>query len=164
MSRPLLWQWDGEAMRPASPGMAKEADAIFVIGERYRLGIVEERSQASHNHFFAEIQSLHDTLPDHWRGLLPSPEHLRKYALIRAGYCDTTTFPCASKAEAERWAANLRPIDSFSLVEVRGSVVVLHRAHSQSKKEMGPKVFQESKDAVFDQIAIILGTADRRAA
>ena len=34
---PLRYQWDGEAMRPATRYWAREADKRFVVGETYTL-------------------------------------------------------------------------------------------------------------------------------
>jgi hypothetical protein len=87
----------------------------------------------------------------------PTPEHLRKYALIRTGQYVETVYPAASKAEAERFARWFRADDEFALVHVDGCLVTVRRAKSQSKRAMGGKEFQASKTRVLDFIALLVG-------
>lgn len=152
MSAPLPFIWNGEAME-IDPRFRKQADKDFVIGERYRMTVQEERSAASHNHYFAILDTLWDTLPEHETERFPTVEHLRKYALIRAGYRDERSIVCASKAEAQRMAAFIKPIDEYAIVATSEAVVRVWTAQSQSKKAMGAKRFQESKDAVIGEVA-----------
>ncbi|MCK0312242.1 hypothetical protein, partial [Salmonella sp. 15E557] len=82
-----------------------------------------ERSDVSHNHFFASIKNGFDNLPDDLHEDFPTTEHLRKKALIRKGYCDERSIVCASKAEALRLAGFIRPMDDYAIVTARESVV-----------------------------------------
>jgi hypothetical protein len=153
---PLPFQWDGEAMR-ISPSFQRRADDAFVIGETYNLQPVEDRSAASHRHYFAAINEAWQNLPEALAEDFPTAEHLRKKALIRAGYRDERSFVCASKAEAVRLAAFLRPVDDFSLVSVNGTAVVQLTAKSQSVRAMGKAEFQKSKDDVLAALAAMIG-------
>src|SRR5690349_2757067 len=104
-SRPLPMQWDGEVMRPTR-GFARLADKAYVVGEVYTLVEADaSRSQASHRHYFAAVYDAWLNLPELDAERFPTVEHLRKYALIRAGYCDTREIVCSSKAEAVRLGA-----------------------------------------------------------
>jgi hypothetical protein len=105
-----------------------------------------ERSMRSHRHYFSALADLWDTLPERYatEQWAQSTEHLRKYALIKTGYCDTTTLVCKSDAEAQRVAAFMRPIDEFSIVLAKGATVVRYTAKSQSVKAMGNADFQQS--------------------
>src|SRR5690606_5859628 len=106
MSAPLLFRYEGEGeFRTASEYWAKRADIAYVIGETYKLVEHRDRSQSSHNHFFALISEAWQTLPDHLLEEYPTAEHLRKKMLIRCGYADERSIVCASKAEAQRVAA-----------------------------------------------------------
>jgi len=159
--RPLIvWEWNGEAMVPL-PRFHNLVNATFTVGERYKMEAHEERSHASHNHEFAVITEAWQSLPEHLANepWAQTPEHLRKYALIRCRYCNTQTYPCGSNAEAKRWAVNLRPLDEYSIVSVEGSTVYRFTAMSQSKRAMGPKVFQESKQAILEFIGDLIGVA-----
>jgi hypothetical protein len=143
---PMMMQWTGDSFRPVNSHFAGLADQELVVGERYRVTTLEERSARTHNHFFACVA-------DGWRNL---PDD--KKMLIRAGYCDETTITCASKAEALRAALHLWDIDTYAVVVPRGDVVSIYRAKSQSLKAMGKKEFQKSKDAVLELIDGLLGT------
>jgi len=145
---PILYQWDGESMVPFGR-FAREADAQFVVGERYRMAVVEDRSAVSHRHYFACVNDAWANLPEQYEGRWPTAEHLRKWALCKAGYCDERTIVTASKAEAQRVAAFIRPMDGYAIVTVSGPVVTVYTARSQDTRSMDRKTFQESKDAVL---------------
>lgn len=153
---PLAFQWDGEVMKPLN---ARRADAFYTVGMRYVMEPVNQRSDATHKHEFAWLREAWMSLPEHLADLphCASPEHLRKWALIRAGYSDSHTIVCSSKAEAIRVAAFIRPIDEFAVVVAMGATVTRYTAKSQSKRAMGAKDFQESKTAIMEVIAKMLG-------
>lgn len=156
---PINFRWDGEAMHPVSPRDAKASDETFVVGERYALAPVESRSTASHNHYFACIKDGWDNLPDSELDRFPSPEHLRKFALVKSGYANQSQIIASSRAEAVRLAAFIRPIDTYAIVTVTGCVVTSYTAQSQSIKAMGRAVFQESKHKVLNFIAALIGAS-----
>ena len=153
---PLLCEWTGEALKPLGR-YASEADKSLVVGERYRIAEHQERSLKSHNHFFASICEAWNNLPESLAERFDTPEKLRKYALIRCGYADQRQIVCASKAEAQRVAAFIRPMDEYAVVTVSEAVVAVYTAQSQSVRAMGNKAFQESKTKVLDYIASLVG-------
>ena len=158
MSAPMAFRWTGEAFEPL-PRFVRACDATFAIGEVHTLEALEDRSGASHRHYFAAIReswmSLRDDAADRFR----SPEALRKFALIRAGYADSTSMVAGSKAEAQRMAAFMRPMDEFAVITVEGATVTRWTAKSQSQKAMGKAAFQASKEAVLEVLADMLCTA-----
>lgn len=158
MPAPLYYRWKGDGFVPLGRH-AKLADQQFVIGQVYRLEVVEERSARTHRHQFAWLREAWLNLPEGYRyePWAQSPEHLRKWALIRTGWHDCQTFECGTKAEAQRWAAHLRPLDDFSVVIARGAIVERYTAKSQSVKAMGKNDFQASKTAVLEYVAGLLG-------
>lgn len=117
----------------------------------------EHRSRASHDHYFAAVQNAFDNLPESLSNDFPTAEHLRKWALIKAGYRDERTFVASSGNEAMRLAVYLRPIDSYAFCMVDGDRVTHCTAKSQSLKAMGKAEFQRSKDAVLRELAILIG-------
>lgn len=158
MSAPLLFRYEGEGeFRAASEYWAKRADLAYVIGETYKLVEHHDRSQSSHNHYFACLAEAWQTLPEHLLEEYPTVEHLRKKMLIRCGYADERSIVCASKAEAQRVAAFIKPMDSYAIVTVREAVVRVYTAQSQKMRAMGAKTFQESKTKVLDAVADLLG-------
>ena len=157
--RPVLMKWHGDCFAPNGKHWADLCDRQFVVGENYLIEEHRERSGKSHRHYFACVFHAWSNLPEtmaespaSW-----SPEHLRKYALIKAGYCDTQTYPCNSAAEAQRWAGRIRPLDDYAIVVVKGTVVVRYTAKSQSVKAMGSATFEESKKKVLAYLADLIG-------
>ena len=138
------------------PRFARRCDGIFVIGEKYTLEA--QRSEATHRHQFAWLRTAWENLPERYQSepWALTPEHLRKHALIETGWCDTQTYYCATKAEAIRWAQNLRPLDDHTKVSVAGTTVVRKRAKSQARGAMLKADFQASKQAILDYIAGLL--------
>lgn len=151
---PQPFRWDGEAMVPLRP---KLADQAYVIGETYAMVPHEDRSPKSHRHFFASVNEAWKNLPDDLAEKFPTADHLRKAALIKAGYRDERTIVAASRAEALRLAAFVRPMDEYAIVSTAGATVVVWTAKSQSERAMGRAEFQASKDAVLAILADLIG-------
>lgn len=157
MSVAMKWTWQGDAMTPADQRSRQLADQHLVVGESYRLTPHENRTGRSHNHFFACVHEAWQTMPDDMLDRFPSSEHLRKYALIKSGHCDMRTLVAASKAEAQRIAAFMAPMDGFALVVASEATVTIYTAKSMSKRAMGAKGFQNAKDDVFRVIGELIG-------
>lgn len=154
---PLPFVWNGEHMAPLNEHWSRRADAAYVVGETYNLVCHEERSSKSHRYFFANVNELWHSLPEHLSAEFPTPDHLRKRALIRTGFRDQRSIVCASKAEALRVAAFIAPIDAYAEISVSGAVVVHLTAQSQDLKSMDRKRFRESADAVIAWISDLVG-------
>lgn len=154
---PILFQWNGEALEPATGYWRKAADHYLTIGQRYRMVEEHERSNATHNHEFAWLQEAWNSLPDELFAQYPNSEILRKHGLIAKGYCTMVQHVCASAAEAQRLAAILKPYAAYALVVPRGTVVTVYTAVSQSKRAMGAKQFQQSKQALMEFVGDLLG-------
>jgi len=153
---PIVARWTGEELTPIGRSRA-DCDAELVIGQIYRLERIEDRSQASHAHQFAWLAEAWRNLPDDLVDDYPTPEHLRKRALIQAGYFDETIIDVGNRAGALRVATALRGIDDFAYVAVRGSIVVRRVAKSQARGKMDKRAFQESKTAIMEIIAGLIG-------
>jgi hypothetical protein len=156
---PLAFQWTEDGvMKPLNP---RRADAFYAVGERYLLEPVHQRSDATHRHEFAWLREAWMSLPEDLADQYPTTEHLRKRALIDAGYYDESITDAGSNAAAIRVASAFRAIDDFSLVIVRGPLVVRRTAKSQSRRAMKAKEFQESKTAIMEVIASMIGVSVR---
>lgn len=152
--RPQAFTWDGEAMVPKSSRLANQA---YTVGEVYLLAPHEERTTAAHNHEFAWLKDAWLNLPEEFSDQFPTPEHLRKRALIDAGFYDETIVDAGTVAAAIRVAAAFRAREEFSLVIVRGPIVVIRTAKSQSRRKMKKKEFQESKTAILEIVSGMIG-------
>lgn len=151
---PMTFAWNGEALVALN---GKLADRHFVVGETYRMVEHHERTSATHRHYFACLADAWENLPEHLAERFPTSEHLRKFALIRAGYRDERTIVASSRAEARRLAAFVTPLDTFAIVTVAESTVSVFTAKSQSHRAMGARDFQASKTAVLDVLANMIG-------
>ena len=159
---PILCAWTGEAFSPAGRIWAKRADERFVVGQEYMVEAHEPRSLQSHNHFFAALADAWQNLPEQMAETFASPDHLRRWALIKAGFRDERSIVCASKAEAKRLVAFIKPIDDYAVVVAHEAVVVVLTAKSQSMKAMGKRDFQASKDAVLQIVSDMIGSTTER--
>lgn len=147
--------WTGAAFEPLRR-FHNEIAASYGVGEIVSLAPHHERSQRSHGHYFVMVEECFTNLPEAYAGRWPTSEHLRKWALIKAGICDQRSIVTASKAEAQRLAAFMRPLDEYAVVDASEAVVTVYTAKSQSMKAMGKDAFQASKDAVLVILAGLL--------
>lgn len=155
----LHMRWEGDCLVPANAFWQRVADKNLVVGESYTFVEDHERSEKSHKHYFASIKDAWANLPEDLAERFMTPDHLRKYALIKCGYYEERTFIASSKAEARRIAAWTKPSDGFSIVSVNENVVIERTALSQKTKAMGRKRFQQSKTDVLEFVASLVGIA-----
>lgn len=153
---PVLCEWTGEEMRPAGHVWARRADEQWVVGARYLVEIRQERSEASHRHEFGWLHDAWLNLPEKLADLYPTVEHLRKRALIEAGYYNEDLIDAGTNAAALRVAAFARK-DDFALVIVRGPLVVVRTAKSQSRRHMDKAQFTASKSALLEIVSAMIG-------
>lgn len=155
---PLPFTWNGEAME-VRKGFQRQADAMFCVGETYRLAVVESRSEASHRHEFAWLREAWASLPFDLAMQHPTAEHLRKWALIQAGFCTVTDYACMFKTEAYRLAASLRQqTDEYAVVIVddENRAVRVLKPESQSVRAMGNERFKASKAAIMEVVSALI--------
>jgi hypothetical protein len=150
------YAWDGAAMRPL-PAFASSLTQRFAVGEVVSLEPALVRSQPTHRHYFACVREAWVNLPERFAARFPTEEHLRKYALIKAGFCDQRSIVCVSKAEARRLGAVLKPLDDYAIVAVADRLVTVITAKSQSAAAMSKAAFQASKQAVLGVLAEMIG-------
>jgi hypothetical protein len=117
----------------------------------YRLIVSAERSAASHRHYMACVAEAWANLPEHLADEFATPDQLRRWALIRTGYCDVVKVVSSRKS--------MRRIDGYSVITVDAEgTMTIRTARSQSYAAMGKKEFQESKDAVLGYLAQLIET------
>lgn len=131
----------------------------FDLNQNYRMEIERvsgERSDASHKHYMASVVQAWRNLPEKMASDYPTPDHLRKRALIKTGYYHLDSKVFDTPADANKAAAFIKPMDPFAVVLVKDCVVNHYRAKSQKFLRSGgmdKKEFQESKDAVLAFLA-----------
>lgn len=147
--------WDGEVMEPLDP---KLADRQYVVGEKYRLIPHQDRSKSSHGHYFACVAEAYKNLPEDATERYPSAEHLRKWALVKAGYRNERAIACETTDQALKVTALAKALDEYAVVVLRENTVMIYTAKSQSTRSMGRENFQKSKEAVLDVLTKMIGT------
>lgn len=151
---PQAFRWEGDSFVPLRP---KYADRELVVGRVYWLTEVRnvEPSGRSWRHMFAVIKKSWENLPEDLKDDYPTPEALRKRALIQAGFYDETVIEVSDTAAAGLLAAVLRRRNGLSHVIVRPGCVIQREAKSQ--KDMEREEFQRSKDAIFGIVSDLIG-------
>ena len=153
---PLIFRW--EAATNTMRCLSQRGGNYFADGERYILEAKEERSSASHRRFFASIHEAWKTLPEDTEKRFPSSEHLRKWALCKTGFADEEVISCDSANDAKKIAAFARKKDDFAVITVRGNIVSIYTAKSQSQRYMNNEEFKASVEGVERVIAELIGT------
>jgi len=139
------------------PRLPRHADRMFTVGQVYTLVEHVETSSKSLRHQFAWLREAWANLPEHLADEFPSAEHLRKRALIQAGFYNETVIDAGSNAAALRVATYARHKDQFAHIVVRGPLVVERTALSQSLREMDHTRFQASKTALLETVSAMIG-------
>lgn len=159
MTTPITYYCTGEALVPLRR-FDNRFKSEFEKGKRYQMEEIEQRSGKSHRHFFASVAEAWSNLPEEYAQEFASPEHLRKYALIKTGWHDVAYFPFASKEEAMRYVTYHRARDEFAIVTINDNVVTIYTAKSQKsrgKDRMSNEDFQASKNDVLDYVWNLCG-------
>lgn len=152
---PLTYMGNGQFQTPK--GFVKRADAELAEGETMKWEIAQERSGASHRHYFALIEEAWANLPEGMAEDFPNPDSLRKWALIKAGFCTVVKIVCEDQNEANTAKHSmLNGTEGYKICTVSNNVLTIYTAMSQRKKAMGAEAFQKSKDATLQIISELL--------
>lgn len=116
-----------------------------------------DHSDAARRRYFAILRDAWHNLPDNWRPLCPTAEHLRKMLLVKVGYCEVTAIHCGNNRVALETAALAKRLDCFCVCDVRGAVLTVAVARSQRKRHQPKKAFMECAEAVYMELGKMLG-------
>lgn len=128
----------------------------------YALARIENRSRASHNHYFAALNDAFDNLPEVWAKKFPTSEHMRKWVLVTEGYRHEEVHDFDTEKDAKQFALAIRRRDEFSVIKRAGAQVMIWSAKSQDHRSMGKQEFEDSKKAVLDYVAGVIGVSLER--
>ena len=159
----LRAEWDGDALKPTAR-FRDAANRFFVVGLVYTVDADEPHSDAGRRAFFAELRSLWNNLPENLDSDYPTPEHLRKRALIKCGYYTSNSVVLKTDDEARVVAGIMKPLDEFSVVVVRGNVVTVYRAKSTKQRNvdghgMTKEEWDQAKKDVLAMLHALVGVA-----
>ena len=149
---PLLYEGNG-LFRCLHPKRVK-----LDVGEVHGWQMAEHRSKASHDHFFACVNEAWKNLSEDMADDFPSQESLRKWSLIKAGFCSETRIVCANNSEAMTLATKAKSLDKYSIVAIDGKTVTIWTADSQRRDAMSRQAFQEAKERALHIISNLIGT------
>lgn len=158
--RRFRFMWRDGAFVPDGNSLTAYCHDTFGEGEVVTFERHEERSIASHNHYFACIQTAFDNLPEADERF-PTTDALRKWALIRSGYCTKTEIVLDTPEQAATVASFTGNAEGVIIV-VKENVVVKYTAKSQAIDAMGKEEFQRSKVDVLDTIAELIAVTRKR--
>jgi predicted nucleotidyltransferase len=159
----LEYEWTGEGFTPTQRHR-KTADGYFVVGQRYALTEVHERSSRSHAHFFASMKEAYDNLPENIASQFKNAEHFRARGLIECGFCDEHSFVCASPADAIKAVSLVTKGQPYAAVSIVDNAAVVRIAHSQSYKAMNKAEFENTHQQVLEWAWHLVGLKPGRAA
>ncbi len=156
--RLMQWTWVGAAMVPTAR-FARMAAQEFESGHDYVMEVQEVRSAASHRHYFAVVHEAWMNLPEKVAEQFPSSEHLRKRALVQAGFSEDRSIVAPTRKMAREVGALVRFSDPFAVIVIHGTAVHVRTAKSQSTRAMGAAEFKRSKAAVLEILAQQVGVS-----
>lgn len=142
-----------QAAGPADLQRSRE----YPVGSSASFDEQKARSSAQERRWFGILKTTWDNMDDHLRRRFPDPEALRKWALIRAGWCESREFVAEGEEAAALTAAGLRWAEPYSIVVQAGNVVFAYRAKSQGRKAMGRQQFAEFTERGLAHISELLG-------
>ena len=152
----MMWK-DGDGVFVPSNAQLAYCRREFGDGEIVTFERNEERSQASHDHFFVWLEEAWLQLPENLVSEYPTVESLRAKALIRTGFCHETDTVCENRREAAAIAGYIKRTKPYTIVEIRDNIIKEYSAKSQSRRSMRKKEFQDSKDKVMSFVSDLIG-------
>lgn len=129
----------------------------YALDESYALGPVDGVSSASRGGFFASVKEAWSNLPDD-DTRFPTPEHLRKRALVQAGWATHTQTVMDTKKDAVAFAKGLRRVDEYAVIKVSRNVVDCWIAKSIATGQISGDEFRGVKTRALDWVASLAGT------
>ncbi|MEP0147106.1 hypothetical protein [Pseudophaeobacter sp.] len=157
--------WTGQALEPDGNFAMHQLHDRLGAGEVINVDLDPERSEKSHKHQFAFVRTAWQNLPEALKNApyAKNAETLRKHALIATGFCDTEMLAVGCPRRAERSAAAMSRLatrmSGYAVTEVQGTVAYCHTPLSQNQRAMGARAFQESKQAVLEWLADLIGVS-----
>ncbi len=153
--------WDGEAFYPEAR-FQWQCQQDYAVGEKYQFEALPMRSVASHNHYFAALTDAWLNIREDYPRKFPSPEHLRKWALVETGHCTENVTVYDTSKDARQAATRIRVRDAYVVMQVKGNVLYEWEPLSQAVLAQDPEKFQKAKTAVLDLLASMIGVKQKQ--
>ena len=144
-----------KAMVP-EPRFVQICERQYAGDETYALGPVEGVSSGSRAHFFASVRDAWGNLPEE-DARFPTPENLRKRALVQAGWAKHAQYVMDTPKDAKNMARALHSADEYAVIKVSANVVDVWTAKSIAAGQISGDEFQAVKTKALDWIAALTG-------
>lgn len=167
--RPVLFRWQQLDVH-ADGGEVRRIDAMvphprfhnlcgrqFDRNEDYALGPVEGVPSRSRGGFFAAIHEAWNNLPAEDERY-PSSEHLRKVALVKAGWATHAQYVLDTAKDAKSMAVGLRKSDGYSIITVSGCSINVWTAKSIAAGAISGEEWRVVKTKALDWVATLART------
>lgn len=155
--RPILFVRVDNHMVPL-PRFQRLFDEMYAIGEEYPLMPLEERSQASHNHYFAALTEAFDNLAEEYAQEFNGFDHFRDWCLCREGYCTSKRYVMNTAEDARIFRDAMKEDNANAIIRIEGNVATVYRPMSQSRPAMKKQLFEDSKRDVLARAASMART------
>lgn len=124
----------------------------YAIGETYALGPVDNVANSSRGGFMASVKEAWKSLPEEDERF-PSWEHLRKRALVAAGWCLHSQTVMDTPKDARNLAIQSRKLDEYAVIQVKGNVVDVYIAKSIAHGQITAEEWKVVKPRSLDWVA-----------
>lgn len=138
----------------------RTATQQFHDGEEYPLTIVQARSRAAHNRYFAALHEAFVNVREDIAARWPTEEHFRAWLLIETKWCVEKEIDCVNERHAMLLAKHCRSESPFARIKITESpttgkktLVFIWVPMSQDHSSMDKETFKKSSDDVLDLAA-----------
>lgn len=146
---PMIYEGNGK-FSASSIYHKMRCEKMFGAGQEITFEELGDRNMNRHRMYFARLKELWLTLPESMAEDFPSPEALRKFALVRTGYCTQKKIVCRSNQDAIETAAFIESLGTYVICEVVMRVLTIWVPQSQAVRNMGKSEFDKSVTDVLD--------------
>lgn len=152
MIRPVMFEWTAEGVMAPLPRFKRLCDRQYAVHEQYALAPVDNISDSSRRGFFGAIRETWRNLPED-DNRFPSEEHLRKRALVGAGWAAHSQYVLDTPTDAKKLAVILRRHDEYAVIRVSGNTLDVWVAKSIGGGQITPEEWKQVKPRALDWAA-----------
>lgn len=170
--RPVMFSWhqvdvcvDGGEVRRSwamipQPRFLPLCKRQYADGEEYALGPVENVPHGSRGGFFVQVRETWNSLPEDDERY-PTQEHLRKRALVAAGWASHAQYVMETPKDARQMAQALRRADEYAVIKMGGNVVEVWTAKSIAGGQITAEEWKDVKPRALAFLARLTGTTTK---
>ncbi len=156
MIRPVMFTWTDDGVMAPLPRFRALCDRQYAVGEEYALGPVENIPGNSRAPLFIAAKETWNSLPED-DDRFPTPEHLRKRALVRAGWATHAQYVLDTPKDAKALALALRQHDGYAVIRISGSTVEVWTAKSIAAGQISAEEWKVVKERALAFLATVTG-------